>query len=99
MQRDRFRACLLAGAVGDALGGAVEFLSLAAIRATHGPAGIRDYAPAIGGQITDDTQMTLYTAAALLDAADADATAFARGDALVGRSLTAAYLLNLVSTE
>jgi hypothetical protein len=92
MQRDRFRACLLAGAVGDALGGAVEFLSLAAIRATYGPAGIRDYAPAIGGQITDDTQMTLYTAAALLDAADADATAFARGDALVGRSLTAAYL-------
>lgn len=66
--QDRHRGCLLGGAVGDALGAAVEFWSLAQIRARFGPAGIRDYAPAYGrlGAITDDTQMTLFTAEGLL---------------------------------
>lgn len=66
----RFRGCLLGGAVGDALGAPVEFLSLAEIRAQFGPAGITDYAPAYGGlgRITDDTQMTLFTAEGLLRA-------------------------------
>lgn len=51
---DRYVGCLLGGAVGDALGAAVEFESLAAIRAHFGPGGIRDYAPAYGrlGAIT-----------------------------------------------
>jgi ADP-ribosylglycohydrolase len=64
----RFRGCLLAGAVGDALGAPVEFMDLAAIHRTFGPAGIRDLAPAHGrlGAITDDTQMTLFTADGLL---------------------------------
>jgi ADP-ribosylglycohydrolase len=64
----RYRGCLLGGAVGDALGAPVEFLSLAEIRAQFGPGGIRDYAPAYGlvGAITDDTQMTLFTAEGLL---------------------------------
>ena len=67
-QRDRFRGCLLGGAVGDALGAAVEFLSLAQIRSRFGAEGIRDYASAYGGlgRITDDTQMTLFTAEGLL---------------------------------
>ena len=67
---DRYTGCLLGGAVGDALGAAVEFDSLAAIRARFGPDGIRDYAPAYGrlGAITDDTQMTLFTAEGLLRA-------------------------------
>ncbi|HHX45055.1 MAG TPA: ADP-ribosylglycohydrolase family protein [Chloroflexi bacterium] len=62
--------CLLGGAVGDALGAPVEFLSLAAIRARFGPEGIRDFVPAYGvlGAITDDTQMTLFTAEGLLQA-------------------------------
>lgn len=67
---DRYAGCLLGGAVGDALGAPVEFMSLADIIATHGPAGIRDYARAYGrlGAITDDTQMTLFTAEGLLRA-------------------------------
>jgi ADP-ribosylglycohydrolase len=64
----RFRGCLLGGAVGDALGAPVEFLRLAEIRARFGPDGIVDLAPAYGraGAITDDTQMTLFTAEGLL---------------------------------
>jgi ADP-ribosylglycohydrolase len=68
--RDRFLGCLLGGAVGDALGAAVEFKSRAAILETFGPDGITDYAPIYGGlgRITDDTQMTLFTAEGLLRA-------------------------------
>ena len=67
---DRYTGCLLGGAVGDALGAAVEFESLAEIRARFGPGGIRDFAPAYGrlGAITDDTQMTLFTAEGLIRA-------------------------------
>jgi ADP-ribosylglycohydrolase/protein-tyrosine phosphatase len=66
----RIRGCLLGGAVGDALGAPVEFLSLGEIRAKFGPDGVREYAPAYGrlGAITDDTQMTLFTAEGLLRA-------------------------------
>ncbi|MBC8071119.1 MAG: ADP-ribosylglycohydrolase family protein [Deltaproteobacteria bacterium] len=64
----RFRGCLLGGAVGDALGAAVEFMSLAEIRSRHGPRGIAEYAEIHGrrGSITDDTQMTLFTAEGLI---------------------------------
>lgn len=67
---DRVAGCLLGGAVGDALGAPVQFMSLSEIRARYGPDGIRDYAPAYGrrGAITDDTQMTLFTAEGLLRA-------------------------------
>jgi ADP-ribosyl-[dinitrogen reductase] hydrolase len=66
--RGRYRGCLLGGAAGDALGAGIEFLSLAEIRRRHGPAGITGYVPAYGrtGAITDDTQMTLFTAEGLL---------------------------------
>lgn len=68
--RDRYRGSLLAGAVGDSLGAPIEFLSLAEIKETFGAAGITDYVPAYGrlGAITDDTQMTLFTADGLLRA-------------------------------
>lgn len=51
----RFAGCLLGGAVGDALGGAIEFMSLAAIRSMFGPDGIADLAPAYGrvGAVTE----------------------------------------------
>ena len=67
----RCRGCLLGGAVGDALGAPVEFMDIAQIRRRFGPDGIRDFAPAYGriGAITDDTQMTLFTAEGLLRAA------------------------------
>src|SRR5690554_1135122 len=72
MRRDRehFRGCLLGGAVGDALGAPVEFMSLGEIRRAFGPEGVRDFQPAYGkiGAITDDTQMTLFTAEGLLRA-------------------------------
>lgn len=65
-----FRGCLLGGAVGDALGASVEFMTRADILQRFGPEGITDYAPAYGGlgTITDDTQMTLFTAEGLLRA-------------------------------
>lgn len=68
--RNRFHGCLLGGAVGDALGAAVEFLDLEEIVRVYGEGGIRDYAPAYGklGSITDDTQMTLFTAEPMLSA-------------------------------
>jgi ADP-ribosyl-[dinitrogen reductase] hydrolase len=65
------RGCLLAGAVGDALGGPVEFLSDAQITQQFGPEGVKGYEFAYGrrGAITDDTQMTLFTAEGLIRAA------------------------------
>jgi ADP-ribosylglycohydrolase len=67
---ERFTGCLLGGAVGDALGAPVEFHSIHLIRNKYGSAGITDYDVAYGrrGAITDDTQMTLFTAEGLLRA-------------------------------
>lgn len=69
-QLDRIRGCLLAGAAGDALGAAVEFMDWPSIRQKFGERGIRDFAPAFGklGAVTDDTQMMLFTAEGLLRA-------------------------------
>ena len=69
-RRDRFLGCLLGGAAGDALGAPVEFMKRATILERFGPRGITSYAPAYGrtGAITDDTQMTLFTAEGLLRA-------------------------------
>src|SRR5688572_30196594 len=68
--RDRARGCLLGGAIGDALGAAVEFLSWDAIVSRLGDGGVVDPLPAYGQRcpITDDTQMTLFTAEGLLRA-------------------------------
>ena len=68
----RIRGCLLGGAVGDALGSGVEFDSIERIRERLGPAGVTGYVVAYGrrGAITDDTQMTLFTAEGLLLADD-----------------------------
>jgi ADP-ribosylglycohydrolase len=68
--RDHFQGCLLGGAVGDALGAPVEFMTIDSIRRRYGSAGIAEYDVAYGrrGAITDDTQMTLFTAEGLLRA-------------------------------
>lgn len=64
---DKFRGCLLAGAAGDALGFEVEFLSEEAIFERFGEAGITEYYLHRGvAEISDDTQMTLFTATGLL---------------------------------
>lgn len=65
---ERFTGCLLGGAVGDALGWPVEFMSIGEIRKKFGPDGIKDFADTGGGigAVTDDTQMTLFTTEGLL---------------------------------
>ena len=52
----RYRGCLIGGAVGDALGAPVEFMSRHEILQCFGAKGIRDFVPAFGriGAITDD---------------------------------------------
>lgn len=64
---DKYRGCLIGGAAGDALGYAVEFLDDAAIFSKYGENGITEYSLVNGvAEISDDTQMTLFTANALL---------------------------------
>lgn len=71
---DRVTACLLGGALGDALGAGIEFASLAQIRDRYGPDGVSGLVPAYGrrGAITDDTQMTLFTVEGLIRASVRD---------------------------
>lgn len=63
-------ACLMGGAIGDALGADIEFASLAEIRLRF-PKGFMDLPrhDGVQGAITDDTQMTLFTAEGLIRAA------------------------------
>lgn len=74
MNMSRVRGCLLGGAIGDALGAPVEFLSLAEILQRFGTQGVRDFAEvAYGadrgvGLVTDDTQMTLFTLDGVINA-------------------------------
>lgn len=64
---DRFRGCLLAGAAGDALGFEVEFMLEEDIFRKFGEKGITEYVLRNGvAEISDDTQMTLFTATGLL---------------------------------
>lgn len=64
-----FRGCLIGGAIGDALGYPVEFLTLNEIKAKYGFWGITDYDLSPNGKalISDDTQMTLFTANGILN--------------------------------
>ena len=66
--RDKIRGCLMAGAAGDALGYEVEFMSRKAILYRYGENGITKFALDNNGkaQISDDTQMTLFTANGML---------------------------------
>lgn len=65
----RFRGCLLGGAVGDALGFPVEFMRRSDICAKYGRLGITDLAVDKAKKcalISDDTQMTLFTAEGIM---------------------------------
>lgn len=58
---DRLAGCLLGGALGDALGYPIEFEKISQMSQDH------DFDKIIGRFIvSDDTQMTLFTANALL---------------------------------
>lgn len=64
---NKFKGCLIGGAVGDALGYTVEFLSAFSIFQKYGKNGITNYELRDGvARISDDTQMTLFTATGLL---------------------------------
>ena len=67
---DFFRGCLVGGAIGDALGAPVEFLTRDEIISQYGPGGIGDLVVSQSGKalITDDTQLTLFTAEGILRA-------------------------------
>ena len=65
---DNYAGCILGGAIGDALGAPVEFMSLAEIKNKYGKNGIQDLELNEYGQaeFTDDTQMTMFTAEGLI---------------------------------
>lgn len=64
---NKIKGCLVGGAVGDALGYAVEFSTLSEIIRKFGESGIKRYELDGGlARISDDTQMALFTANALL---------------------------------
>lgn len=64
---DKYKGCLIGGAVGDALGYTVEFFREKDIFSHYGEKGITEYELRNGTAIfSDDTQMTLFTANGLL---------------------------------
>lgn len=66
--QDKCRGSLVGGAVGDALGYEVEFMSLSSILKKFGDQGITRYVTHNGiAEFSDDTQMTLFTAEGLMN--------------------------------
>lgn len=66
---DRAIGCMLGGASGDALGYPVEFMYYEEIKKRYGANGIRNYELTSGkAQISDDTQMSIFTATGILTA-------------------------------
>lgn len=66
---DKVKGCLIGGAAGDALGYPIEFMSYEKILSRYGDNGLTEYLldPESGkALISDDTQMTLFTANGLL---------------------------------
>jgi ADP-ribosylglycohydrolase len=68
-RHDRVLGCLVGGAVGDALGYQVEFDSWERIASDFGPDGVTEMHY---NRVSDDTQMTLFTAEGLLSAQAGD---------------------------
>lgn len=66
--KDCIRGSLMAGAAGDALGYPIEFMSRNAILARYGDKGITEFKLDSDGKalVSDDTQMTLFTANGML---------------------------------
>lgn len=87
--QDKCRGSLLGGAIGDALGYAVEFFSWHTIKNRYGESGITEYDLDKNGvaEFSDDTQMSLFTAEGLL-------SAISKGNAdirNIGSSIRTAY--------
>jgi ADP-ribosylglycohydrolase len=69
-KKNVYQGCLMGGAIGDALGAPIEFLSIDQIQNKYGVNGIDSFVEFSDstGEFTDDTQMTLFTAEGLLRA-------------------------------
>ena len=96
---DRIRGCMVGGAVGDALGYSVEFLREEQIFSKYGTCGITEYDldPTTGkALISDDTQMTLFTANGLLVG---DTRGSMRGIMAHYRAYTAMSYLDWLKTQ
>ena len=67
-KQDRIKGSMFGGAIGDALGYAVEFDSWKGVQRKYGEQGITNYQLNDKGiaEISDDTQMTLFTANGLM---------------------------------
>lgn len=64
---DKYRGCLIGGAAGDALGFPIEFMEEGEIFERYGSEGIQAYQLTGNlAEISDDTQMSMFTAAGLL---------------------------------
>lgn len=80
LMRNKIKGCLIGGAIGDALGYPVEFKNYKKIIKKYGDQGIQEYdlnylwqnGSYNDAQISDDTQMTLYTAEAILKNPDSE---------------------------
>ena len=71
--RDRYLGCMLGAALGDALGKLTEHIDLDQILYRYGPDGVTE--PPAKALFTDDTQMAIATARALVDSGDEDQSA------------------------
>ncbi len=71
--KEKTISCILGGALGDALGRPVERLRTPQLYDYYGPDGIQDMQTVgMKARITDDTQMTLFTAEGLIHAVKAN---------------------------
>lgn len=86
-----YRGCLIGGAIGDALGWPIEFMSLEEIKSKYGNKGISSLVIGRRGraEVTDDTQMTLFTAEGLLRG---ETRGYNKGVSETGKCVYNAYL-------
>ena len=71
MDTDKAKGIIYGLAIGDALGYPTEFMSLLRIKEEYGPLGIQDL-PKIPALFTDETQMSIAIAEALIKSGEKD---------------------------
>ncbi len=65
---EQFKACIIGGAVGDALGAPIESMTMDQVRSNFGDQGLTEYTKRYSelGAITDNTQTVLFTTEGLI---------------------------------
>lgn len=97
--QDKIRGCLFGGAIGDALGYPVEFMSDKEILRRYGAEGVHEYTLSGFNRealVSDDTQMALFTANGLLVA---DTRASLQGDKRKPRETVAEAYQDWLATQ